>query len=88
MNKENYNAIDLIIVNFYPFQETLIKFKNQPFLYWIVKEINKLHLRSIIYATGYKSNQIECWVNNNEFKNLDQKIIQEEKKNGYSGLNL
>tara|TARA_B100000965_G_C19589992_1_gene757497 strand:+ start:1151 stop:2701 length:1551 start_codon:yes stop_codon:yes gene_type:complete len=28
MNKENYNAIDLIIVNFYPFQETLIKFKN------------------------------------------------------------
>ena len=65
--------------------KSLIKFKNQPFLYWIVKEINKLHLRSIIYATGYKSKQIECWVNNNEFKNLDQKIIQEEKKMGTAG---
>ena len=28
MNRENYNAIDLIIVNFYPFQETLTKFKS------------------------------------------------------------
>ena len=28
MSRENYNGIDLIIVNFYPFQETLTKFKN------------------------------------------------------------
>jgi len=65
--------------------KSLIKFKNQPFLYWIVKEINKLNFRSIIYATGYKSKQIECWVNNNEFKNLNQKIVKEKKKLGTAG---
>ena len=63
----------------------LIKFKNKPFLYWIVKEINKLNFKSIIYATGYKSKQIECWVNDNEFKNLDQTVIKEEKKMGTAG---
>ena len=56
----------------------LINIENKPFLYWLVREINSLNLRNIFYATGYMSEEIESWVKNNEFKNINQNIIKEK----------
>ena len=65
--------------------KSLIDIENKPFLYWLVKEIESLSLKKIFYATGYKSEQIESWVENNEFKSINQKIIKEKKKLGTAG---
>ena len=70
----------------YPNQpKPLIIIENKPFLYWLVKEIYQLNFKDIFYATGYKSEQIENWVKNNEFKNINQTIIKEEIKLGTAG---
>ena len=58
----------------------LINIENKPFLYWIIREIDNLNFQDVFYATGYKSDQIESWVNKNEFKNINQHIINEKKK--------
>ena len=50
-----------------------------------MKEIYQLNFKDIFYATGYKSEQIENWVKNNEFKNINQTIIKEEIKLGTAG---
>ena len=63
----------------------LIKIENKPFLYWLVREINSLNLKNIFYATGYMSEEIESWVKNNEFKNINENIIKEKKKLGTAG---
>ncbi len=63
----------------------LINIKNKPFLHWIIREIDNLNFKDIFYATGYKGDQIENWVNKNEFKNINQHIINEKKKLGTAG---
>ena len=65
--------------------KSLIKIENKPFLYWLIKDIERLKFRNIIYATGHQSEQIEEWVNNNEFKNLNQKIVKEKIQLGTAG---
>ena len=91
-NNQNFSFVLLVgglssrINHLYPNQpKPLIRLANKPFLYWLVKEINKLNFRNIVYATGYKSEQIENWVKNNEFKNLNQVIVRERIKLGTAG---
>ena len=92
LNKKNISFVVLVgglgsrIKHIYPnIPKPLINFKNKPFLYWLIKEIQNLHFENVIYASGYKSEQIENWVSNNEFKNLNQKIVKEKKKLGTAG---
>jgi len=92
LNKKNISFIVLVgglgsrIRHLYPNKpKPLISIHNKPFLYWLIKEIKDLNFKNVIYASGYKSEQIENWVNNNEFKNLNQKIVKEKKKLGTAG---
>ena len=92
LNKKNISFVVLVgglgsrIKHLYPNRpKPLITIYNKPFLYWLIKEIKNLNLKNVIYASGYRSEQIENWVNNNEFKNLNQKIVKEKKKLGTAG---
>ena len=92
LNKKNISFVVLVgglgsrIKHIYPnIPKPLISFQNKPFLYWLIKEIENLHFENVIYASGYKSQQIENRVSNNEFKNLNQKIVKEKKKLGTAG---
>ena len=92
INLKNISFVVLVgglgsrIKHLYPNKpKPLISINNKPFLYWLIKEIEKLNFKNVIYATGYKSKQIENWVNNNEFKNLNQKIVKENTKLGTAG---
>ena len=92
LNKKNISFVVLVgglgsrIKHIYPnIPKPLISFQNKPFLYLLIKEIENLHFENVIYASGYKSQQIENWVSNNEFKNLNQKIVKEKKKLGTAG---
>jgi D-glycero-alpha-D-manno-heptose 1-phosphate guanylyltransferase len=92
LNKKNISFVVLVgglgsrIKHLYPNKpKPLISIYNKPFLYWLIKEIKDLNFKNVIYASGYKSEQIENWVNNNEFKNLNQKIVKEKKKLGTAG---
>ena len=92
LNKKNISFLVLVgglgsrIKHLYPNKpKPLIKIHKKPFLYWLIKEIKDLNFKNVIYASGYKSEQIENWVNNNEFKNLNQKIVKEKKKLGTAG---
>ncbi|MAI29124.1 MAG: hypothetical protein CMP38_02830 [Rickettsiales bacterium] len=74
------------IKHLYPSKpKPLIQIQNKPFLYWLIKEIEILNFKDIVYAAGYKGEQIEKWVNNNEFKNMNQTVIKEKKKLGTAG---
>ena len=92
INDKNVSFVVLVgglssrIKHLYPNKpKPLIEIENKPFLYWLVKEIETLNFTNIIYATGYKSDQIENWVKKNEFKRLNQKIVKEKKKLGTAG---
>ena len=89
LNKKNISFVVLVgglgsrIKHLYPNQpKPLIRIHNKPFLYWLIKEIKDLNFKNVIYASGYRSEQIESWVNNNEFKDLNQTIVKETKKLG------
>ena len=71
LNKKNISFVVLVgglgsrIKHIYPnIPKPLISFQNKPFLYWLIKEIENLHFKNVIYASGYKSEQIENWVKN------------------------
>ena len=92
LNKKNISFVVLVgglgsrIKHLYPNQpKPLIRIHNKPFLYWLIKEIKDLNCKNVIYASGYRSEQIENWINNNEFKDLNQKIVKEKKKLGTAG---
>ena len=92
LNKKNVSFVVLVgglgsrIKHLYPNQpKPLIRIHNKPFLYWLIKEIKDLNCKNVIYASGYRSEQIENWINNNEFKDLNQKIVKEKKKLGTAG---
>ena len=92
LNKNNISFVVLVgglgsrIKHLYPDEpKPLINIHNKPFLYWLIKEIKDLNFKHVIYASGYRSEQIEDWVKNNEFKDLNQKIIKEKKKLGTAG---
>ena len=95
INDKNVSFVVLVgglssrIKHLYPNKpKPLIEIENKPFLYWLVKEIETLNFTNIIYATGYKSDQIENWVKKNEFKRLNQKIVKEKKNWGLQVLYL
>ena len=92
LNKKSISFVVLVgglgsrIKHLYPNQpKPLIRIHNKPFLYWLIKEIKDLNCKNVIYASGYRSEQIENWINNNEFKDLNQKIVKEKKKLGTAG---
>ena len=92
INDKNVSFVVLVgglssrIKHLYPNKpKPLIEIENKPFLYWLVKEIETLNFKNVIYATGYKSYQIETWVKNNEFNKLNQKIVKEKTKLGTAG---
>jgi D-glycero-alpha-D-manno-heptose 1-phosphate guanylyltransferase len=92
LNKKNFSFVVLVgglgsrIKHLYPNKpKPLVSIHNKPFLYWLIKEIKELNFKNVIYASGYRSEQIENWVNNNEFKDLNQKIVKEQKKLGTAG---
>ena len=92
LSKKNISFVVLVgglgsrIKHLYPNKpKPLISINNKPFLYWLIKEIKELNFKDVIYASGYRSEQIEDWVNNNEFKDLNQKIVKENKKLGTAG---
>ena len=79
LNKKNISFIVLVgglgsrIRHLYPNKpKPLISIHNKPFLYWLIKEIKDLNFKNVIYASGYKSEQIENWVNNPENLNKYQ----------------
>ena len=92
LNKKNISFVVLVgglgsrIKHLYPDKpKPMISINNKPFLYWLIKEISDLNFKHVIYASGYRSEQIEDWVKNNEFKDLNQKIVKEKKKLGTAG---
>ncbi len=92
INSKNISFILLVgglssrIKHIYPNKpKSLIKIENKPFIYWLIKDIEKLNFKNIIYAAGHQSKQIEDWIINNEFKNLNQKIVKEKIKLGTAG---
>ncbi len=92
INLKNISFVVLVggigsrIKHLYPNKpKALININNKPFLYWLIKEIETLNFKNVIYATGYRSEQIENWVSNNEFKNLNQKIVKENTQLGTAG---
>ena len=82
INDKNVSFVVLVgglssrIKHLYPNKpKPLIEIENKPFLYWLVKEIETLNFKNVIYATGYKSYQIETWVKNNEFNKLNKSTL-------------
>ena len=69
LNKKSISFVVLVgglgsrIKHLYPNQpKPLISIHNKPFLYWLIKEIRDLGCKHVIYASGYKSEQIENWI--------------------------
>ncbi len=48
--------------------KALIKIKKKPFLYWVLKNLEKKGLKKVVLCTGYKSKEIEEFISKNRKK--------------------
>ena len=66
INDKNVSFVVLVgglssrIKHLYPNKpKPMISINNKPFLYWLIKEISDLNFKHVIYASGYRSEQID-----------------------------
>jgi NDP-sugar pyrophosphorylase family protein len=44
-------------------QKCMIKFKGHPFIYYVIENLKKNNIKNVIFLTGYKSYQVEDYIN-------------------------
>ena len=81
LKKNNFENIDLVIVNFYPFEETLKKTKNHN---KIIENID-IGGPAMVRAAAKNFNDVTVITSCNQYQDL---IFQLEKNNGATSLNF
>ena len=81
LKNSNYEGIDLIIVNFYPFEKTIEKTKNHK---KIIENID-IGGPTLVRAAAKNYNDVTVVTNPNQYKNL---IIEIEKNKGSTNINF
>ncbi len=65
--------------------KALIEVKKKPFLYWILKNLEKKKIRNVILCVGYKGNLIHEYINKNKNKFKIKINLVFEKSNNLLG---
>ena len=84
LKKNNFLEIDLVIVNFYPFEKTLEKTKNQN----IIIENIDIGGPAMVRAAAKNYKDVTVITNPNQYKDLVEELKQEEKTLMYTNENM
>ena len=63
----------------------ILKINNVPFLFYIIKDLQRYGIKEIILLTYYKHQKIVNFVKKSKFKDIKIKFIREKKKLGTAG---